>query len=790
MLSDDELEAYFCRLAIPEAGRQYVIESRETAPTRQIGRGSEQSVTGHTFSEINQATRCFESREELAWIRRLERQDESVLEYHAQPTRIQVYRHDVRGRRYYGEFTPDVLVLRSDGIYVTDVKTTENALKLTQSHPKDWVRHGDGFRFLPAERHFRDLGLHFEVGLAEAISRLEARNNELLHRVRLGVDRPSEKTIATLSARLSRETFITLGLVREQYGQDTFEGALWLIDRQILHADLKRQSLVDDCAIIAANEDLLKFAIESTLSTDHQGFDDVDIAVLGNRKAVEHYATQRGVEEQDTRTGRRYRKKLNDLDPDLPRAKALMPAFYKRGNRLPKVAPEVAEFLEAFIRKIPEQKFTSKNNAYLTYCIEARISHQRHPPVSKKTFLKKYSTLDPVSLARILGGRRAANQARESSPAIKRHARAQRPFERVVMDHTPMKLFITVAKSFQDVAIVRPWLTIVIDEATGYILYFIITLKQPSRRVFALVVRHIVRKYGRIFEALHTDGGKDMDSVLTRQLSAEYEFTYSVSPSANSRFNGLAEGGFATLRTTYVKDYPANCVEWSGRSRSKGFKPTDRVCDDLTGLYRKFEKAVAGYNDKIVSGNMLSRELHFQSLLSRFPMSGLPVEIDQPFLIATSVDTGDYRISDRGTIQKLNRHYSPVADNLTTGPRLREIREDCENPYLIYYLSEDRWKCATAAGYERFEGLSENARKLDAALMLEGDGARRKLNDLAAESQHARLVALAEEDRDKFQEKKDKAAKSRERRPACSSSSHELFRRAKPVDVDHDEQED
>jgi len=571
MLSDDELEAYVSGLGIPEAGRKYVLESRETAPTRQIGRGAEQSVTGHTFSEINQASRCFESREELAWIRRLEHQSDNILEYHAQPASVSCYAHDRLGRRRYGPHTPDLLILTTESISVVEVKTTEEAKRLAEARPKDWVQKEDAFRFLPLEHHFDRLGLRFEVGLAEDISRLEARNYELLHRVRVGVARPSEKTINTLSARLSRETFITLGQVREQYGQEMFEGALWLIDRQIIHADLKRQSLVDDCAIIAANQDLLNFAIENILSTNQQQFDDVDVALLGNRKAVEHYGNQRGVENLDTRTARRYRNKLKDFDPSSPRAKALMPAFHKRGNRLPKVAPEVGEFLEAFICDVPNKDFPSKNKAYIAYSAEARKSHPPHPPVCKKTFLKKYSTLDPVRLARLTGGRRAANQARSSGPAIKRHARSQRPFERVVMDHTPMKLFIAVAESSQGVSVIKPWLTVVTDEATGYILYFLITLKQPSRRVFALVVRHIVRRYGRIFESLHTDGGKDMDSVFTRQLSAEYEFTYSTSPPANSRWNGLAEGVFATLRTTFFKDYPANCVEWGGRSRSKGY---------------------------------------------------------------------------------------------------------------------------------------------------------------------------------------------------------------------------
>jgi transposase InsO family protein len=791
MLSDHELWEYLSRLDIPEPGRQYVIETRQTAPTRQVGRGAEQSVKGLTYSWINKGTRCFESREELACIRALELQRETIIEYHAQPASVACSWHDKRGRPRYDHKTPDLLVLKTDSIYVFEVKTLADAEAFVKENPKDWSWDGDKFHYMPLENHFRELGINFQVVLAEEISRLEARNNDLLYRVHMAVDRPSQKTIRILTKRLACETFITLGQIREQYGQETYEGALWLVERGLAHAALKHQSLVDDSAIIAGSEELLNFAIKHALSKSKDVFEELDIELLGSRKAVEHYIKQRGVEHLPTRTGRRYRQKIMALPPGEPRAKALMPNFKGRGNKERKVPPQVIEFLDEFLRQAPKRDFSSMGKAYITYRIEAKEFHPLCDPFSKKTFQKEYSALDPVKLARSTGGKRAANKARGSSPAIKRHGRAQRPFERVVMDHSLMKLYITVAESSNGAAIVRPWLTIVTDEATGYVLYFLITLKQPSSRVFALVVRHLVRKYGRVFEALHSDGGKDMDSLLTRQLSAEYEFTYSTSPSANSRFNGLAEGVFSALRTTFIKDYPSNCVEWVGRSRSKGFEPTDNVCDDLHGLYRKFEEAIRGYNDRVVSGSMVSRELHFTDLLRRFPMSGIPVEATQAFHVATSVDAGDYQVSERGTFQKLDRHYSPVAENLITGPRKCEVREDCENPYLIYYLSGKSWKCATAAGYERFEGLSENARKLDAAMKLEGAEARTNLNKLAEEAQHIRLVALAEEERAQFLEKKKMSTeKLAPPKPPCPKSTDDVFQRTRPTSFNHDELED
>lgn len=78
MLTDTEILSYFNQLGLCDQARAYVLESRATAPTRQVGRGAESSVRGLLYSELCQATRCFESREELVWLRRLEREAENL----------------------------------------------------------------------------------------------------------------------------------------------------------------------------------------------------------------------------------------------------------------------------------------------------------------------------------------------------------------------------------------------------------------------------------------------------------------------------------------------------------------------------------------------------------------------------------------------------------------------------------------------------------------------------------------------------------------------------------------
>ena len=790
MLSDHELETYFSDLELPEAGQRYVIESRETAPTRQIGRGADQSVTGHIYSEINQETRCYESREELAWIGRLEHQDKNVLEYYAQPAAIQIYKHDKLGRLRFEGYTPDLLILFRDYISVVEVKTTDHATELLETHPKDWVLNDGEYRFLPAKDHFQKLGLSFQVGLAEKISRLEARNYALLHRVRCSMPEPGLEAIRKITGRLARETYLTLGEIRTEYGAPYFEAALWLIDQQVIFADLVRQSLVDDCAIVAATEELLQFAAGELHARNLQSYETVDASVVGNRKAVEHYAAQNGAEFGSDRTARRYREKLATASPDASRSSILMPQFQLRGNRNPKISPEVDDFLTEFIQAVPGKDFTSKNQAFNDYKVNARKVHPDSPPVSKKTFLVRYKDLDPVALARKEGGRRAANQARPSTPVNKRHAQAQRPFERVSMDHTQLDAFVQVATSSLGVLVLRPWLTVVTDEATKYMLYFLLTLKQPSRRVFALVFREIARRYGRIFEALHSDGGKDMDSVFTRQLVAEYRFSYSVSPSGNSRWNGLTEGVFANVNSSFIQDYPANCIQWKERSISRKFQPYDKVVDDLLTLYPKFEEAKAAYNHKIAPGTRFSRELLFKRLLDKFPMSGIPVDVNQQFMLATSIDCGDYTVSSRGTLQKLSRHYTPTADNLITGPRKKEVREDPENPYLIHFLAGGRWQCAVAPGFERFDGLSETARMSEAAHQIECAEAKTHLDELAAESQHEKLVALAEEDKVQLEARKQNRRKSMHTRTSKHQKSTGLFTGLKRPVTEFDEQDD
>ncbi|WP_376693684.1 TnsA endonuclease N-terminal domain-containing protein [Wenzhouxiangella sp. EGI_FJ10409] len=790
MLSDDEFEPYLADLSIPDEGRQYVIQSRKEAPTRQIGRGAEQSVTGHAFSEINQATRCFESREELAWIRRLEHQSKNVLEYHSQPLPIHIYRHDKLGRPQYRDYTPDLLVLLTDIVQIIEVKTAKDAQQLVESNPKDWVQEGDCFTFLPARAYFSKIGLDYKVGLAEEISRLEARNHTLLHRVRCTMTEPDLDAVKTITDRLSKETFLTLGYIRESLGDSHFHAALWLIDQGAVSADLQRQSLVDDCAIVAENEELLESAASELHARNKQTFESVDIAEFGNRKAVEHYASKEGAEHGTGRTARRYRKRLASARPGSARSSVLMPQFHLRGNRKPKIAPEVQELLTEFVHNIPNESFNSRNEAFREYKSRARKAHPDSPPVSKKTFSERFKGLDPVTMARKAGGRRAANQARASTPAIKRHAQAQRPFERVTMDHTQMDGFVRVATSSLGALVLRPWLTIVTDEATRVMLFFLLTLKQPSRRVFALVFRELARRYGRIFESLHTDGGKDMNSVFTRQLAAEYEFTYTVSPSGNSRWNGIQEGVFASVNSSFIADYPAQCIQWKERSLSRKFQPYDKVVDNLLTLYPKFEEAKAAYNEKLAPGSRLSRGLLFNRLLERFPMSGIPVDVDSRFQVATSVDCDDYTVSDRGSIQKLGKHYTPTSDNLVTGPRKKEVREDPENPYLIRFLVDGRWQCATAPGFERFEGLSHAVRLDEAAHHLEGAEAKAHLDELAAENQHEKLVALAEVEKERLEEKRRHTVKRTSSTMRDRAESIGLFAGLERPEMEFDEQDD
>jgi|GEM_PF-2631463 len=790
MLSDDEFETYLTDLSVPDEGRQYVIQSRKEAPTRQIGRGAEQSVTGHAFSRINQATRCFESREELAWIRKLEHQSKNVLEYHSQPLRIQVYRHDKLGRPQYRDYTPDLLVLFTDNVQIIEVKTEKDAQQLTESKPKDWIREGDEFRFAPAQAYFAKIGLDYKVGLAEEISRLEARNHTLLNQVRCTMTEPDLDVVNTISGQLSRKTFLTLGGIRKSLGDRYFHGALWLIDRGVICADLQRQSLIDDCAIVAANEELLEFAAREIYAGDKHNLDSVTAAEYGNRKAVEHYASKGGVELGAGRTARRYRARLASAPPGSSRSSILMPQFHLRGNRKSKIAPEVEELLTEFIHRLPKEDFSTQNEAFQDYKRQARLAHPDCPPVSKKTFNKRYNDLDPVALARKAGGRRAANQARPSTPAIKRHAQAQRPFERVTMDHTQMDGFVRVAMSSLGALVLRPWLTIVTDEATRAMLFFLLTLKQPSKRVFALVFREFARRYGRIFESLHTDGGKDMNSVFTRQLVAEYGFTYTVSPSCNSRWNGLSESVFASVNSSFIADYPAQCIQWKERSVSRKFKPYDKVVDDLLTLYPKFEVARSAYNEKLAPGTRVSRGLLFNALLERFPMSGIPVDIDARFQIATSVNCDDYTVSDRGSLQKLGRHYTPTSDNLTTGPRKKEVREDPENPYLIRFMADGRWQCAVAPGFERFEGLSKVARLNEAAHQLEGAEAKTHLDELAAENQHEKLVELAKVEKEQLEERRGRTAKNSTPKIRDRSMAAGVFSGLKRPTMDFDEQDD
>lgn len=145
-------------------------------------------------------------------------------------------------------------------------------------------------------------------------------------------------------------------------------------------------------------------------------------------------------------------------------------------------------------------------------------------------------------------------QVRERQRLVRGSAEAQRPLERVEIDHTLVDTHIVDAKDGGPLG--RPWLTIAIDVFTRVILGFYLALEYPSRLSLALCLRHAILPkdnwlkrvagvgpwpvFGRP-RRIYTDNGADFRSLSFRLGCQRQHIENGYRPVRQPRYGGTVE---------------------------------------------------------------------------------------------------------------------------------------------------------------------------------------------------------------------------------------------------------
>lgn len=754
MLSTEHYQSLTCGWSFLSAeGQTYVDQTRSSEPARLVGSGNARNTPVRFASQrMGRVIQAESDTVEGAFVRQCEYDQCNILEYWDQPPTIPLIIINKGGCRQRTSYTPDYLVVRPTGPALIECKSPTGIAKLLVERPHDWLRIDDGFRYQPAFQYFAEMGLAHEVWVPDERSVLHSSNIDLL----LAARRMSQPEHAA-RWRTRIRTYLVNTLVasiaelcRELKLPDA--GILLHgIDEGWLYASLDRYLLSrPEDALIALSQEHFDLGFEALAlcrMTPVTGALAASSSVPSAADAVIMMQRQQELSGErpptkSPRTLRRHRARLREMNGNV-RALLRKP---RPGNRNPRLMKNHEIFLKKSINThyatgtalSAAASHLKYENEFVDQKAEGKFSKNEFP-VSLNTYLARINKLDAEKLALARGGKRAANAAAEPVDRQYCGAPASRPFEIAHADHYLGDRALTVRDSGGRKLTRKPWISVLQCDHSGEVLALTVGFRAPSRKVLAELIRDCVRRHGRLPETITSDCGSDFQSVFYESTLALFSVHKKDRPSAAPRFGGKLERLFGTLKTAIL---------WHGRgstrndARGRSVSPSHRshrlAEQDLIDFYHELETAIFGILNLHLRGERLNApEVVTQEGLAIFPMSGVPVEYDQSFMIATSIDAPEklYKVDRSRGINPYGDWYWHPKLARVANTRV-EVRLDPWDEDLAYAMVQGEWVCCRARGTLYAENKDLVAMICRATLRLDG---RQELS----EAQHEADLALA-----------------------------------------------
>lgn len=746
-VSTQDLLDYLPNYGISQIAEEYVRTTLLSEPLREVGENARNSVAGAFSSPSQGITIQYESHTaELAWLFRWEL-DPDVLGFRDQPPMINIRKADKNGVTRNSTYTPDYLLFRKNEVVVVEVKTAKEVIKLSKKFPEQWQQ-PDCWHYIPAEEAFLEKGLVHTVCCLEGGAAVETNNFKTLVRACSASAKVNPQTADALIGALEDAAWLSITALIKLVPESSYADVYQLVAHQRLFVNLKTQILTDpDSCFVASNAEFLEIREDTDWAAPQIVAQVKTQCVPGAKELLNALARLERVNSgEQSRHCRRLKRRIAE-GAELGKSPLQALVMPRKGNAREKLPPVVRDFTNSHIRSIyMTPKRPSLHAAWANYRLGAKAKHPEFPPVVIKTYRRLLAEIDPELVARSRGGKRAGNAASDPTSVLDRALIATRPFERVSIDHTKLKIRAIVVESGGSTYSKKPWMSALIDEATGYWLSFSLSFRDPSKRLLSMLYRSCAREYGRLPEHVHSDRGSDLRSVYYRQLLAHYGISVDWSPAGHSRFNALVERLNLQLKDQWISRRAGNTVDYlETRKYSKGYRPQDQAALSLQDLYSEIEVYRQLYNQTVLGTEAVPPSQKFKQGLQSFEFSGVPVVIDEDFLMITAYDVPkDYKIAGNGEVVYNCLHYYHPDLRLSQSKQSRaEIRIDPEDPYRIYCRVNDRWVTALNSGHTKFSSKSTVARLAEAIRVAEG----RPLRDLAKQDANdEKAAALAEFD--------------------------------------------
>lgn len=742
-----DLEQYLTRHQITGRTREYIHRAAsELSRDLGIGRVTSQ-VVEYQSSKMGGTVNTESRTAEYVYALQIEF-DRSVIAYYEQPPKLEVDRMTARGYRCRVPYHPDFLLLRQEGPCVIQVKPIHKLNSLVASPKGDWVRLPDGsYQDLPAQRALEDLQLpHLVVAIdrddQQRSSNIALMIRSLRSQIEVG---DLEKRVREL---LSRHAILSMDSIARHVKIEDYSPLIRLIADHRLYTDISRFSLThpSTCFVGLTVDSLRGEVIDAwkKLQEERLSYQTTKIGenLLPIAKHLEKgmAAVDALTSGRNDRTARRWKAKLKEAGPGASQIAVLSRGYQRQGNRNPK-RPEETSFARSYIaREWSSSTHFTPAALFRQYKCVAREEHLDSKGVSKPTF---YELLRQMKgdLAFARGGNRAANASRPPSAIQDRAFAPERPYELGTCDHYLCDISCNVLDANGRSYAMQPWLTVLIDVYTKSVLSFWLQLKSPSRRSISLAIRQCVRKNGRLPERVIVDHGSDFRSVYFSELMAHHGIDLNFRPKGHPRYGSEAERFFGQFKSLWISGRQGNRVDIREIRAVSGSHRPEKVAsltlldlwDDLTTFCAWLDtytpdSALASPSERLIRG------------LTKYSCSGIHVQYDERFAIATAFDEACYALDPQRGLHIGPRHYWHP-DLAREKSRSVLVRPDPEDPYRVYALTSGMWIPCHSSGEASFAQRTDLERAAEGAIHLTAKDARTQVREDADQALSKAILA-------------------------------------------------
>src|SRR3990167_4574056 len=581
MLTKNDLFYYLARQSgLTEKGRDFVLKTFES-PSRMVGRYARKNVVTFPFSERADMTLSAESRGPEAGFLTLTEYEEDVLLPLDQPEPVTLRSENKNGKITTSSYTVDFLILRRDYLEAVEVKTTNEIERLIAEKPKRWKRIEDGsVEYLPAKLAFREMAIHFRVFEYNAKKRYLIENIECLMWSRAAGD-ANGLTRPDLDKAFNQSFCWTLADLKDFFELKEMTPLVRCIDRGELFIDMERSLISNPKGCIVGRSPI--YLQLGYASLDKGKIFEADIlTAIETSDFPSEAEAKRALDKLDklnsglsNRSTRRWLKKIaKGKEIGLSEFQSLISNYQECGNRTRRVFVDVENYLDSFLRtEHPESNGISVYRSYVKYRVGAKDEHPFYDPVSRRTFAKRLLRLPPELVAEVRGGARAANAAAEPTDPEERNIKAQYPWQAVTIDHYLADIELIFFANQNEVFVLRPWITAMVDIYSKEVLAVVISFKSPSRVACAKVIRECVRRHGKLPREIIVDRGSEFRSTFFASLFAHFKIKLTLRPAGNPKWGSEVERLFGQFKDLWLSQLPGN------RADKREVRSADGKCD-------------------------------------------------------------------------------------------------------------------------------------------------------------------------------------------------------------------